>query len=161
MVQEIVQSQENLETTMMTVEVTKDNEETTITIKVGRKTTMTTKAAMAGVKPLIIRQTKVTNGVLKETNLKLKEAGEIRNSHNLLLKLLVDGVTTRKKLKAEAEEETIGVKKIILRIPMTKMEVAAGAEHPIVYKIEIKSTVSFKIKFVKYISSLKYSLFFI
>tara|TARA_B110000285_G_C15063774_1_gene583899 strand:- start:19 stop:522 length:504 start_codon:yes stop_codon:yes gene_type:complete len=163
--QEIAQSQGNLEMimvvveeiTMMTVEATKDNEEMIMeeVMEVGIKTRMTTTEETVGVKLQIIKQMEETNGVLKETNLKLKVAGEKRNRYNQ--KPLEDGVKTRRNQVVVVEEMTGETK--ILRILMIKTEEAAGAEYPNVYKIEIKFTVSFKIKFVKYISSLKYSYF--
>jgi len=154
--QETAKSQENQEITMMTVEAIKDNEEMIMeeVMEVGIKTRMTTTEETVGVRLQIIKQTEETNGVLKETNLKLKVAGEKRNS--LSLKQLEDGVKTRKN-QVVVEEMTGEIK--THRILMIKTEEAAGAEYPNVYKIEIKFTVSFKIKFVKYISSLKYSYF--
>ena len=125
--------------TMMTAVAIKDNVETMMENKVGSQTKIKVEAAMeAGVTPLI-RLIKITNGVLKDHNLKLKVAGVKRK--NRKKKKLVDGmVETRKN---PVEEEMTGEIKEIRKTQTIKMEEAAGAEHPFVYKIEIKFTVSF------------------
>ena len=137
---EIAKKRKDLEKeTMMTVVAIKDNVETMMEIKVGSQTKIKVEAAMeAGVTPFI-RLIKITNGVLKDHNLKLKVAGVKRK--NRKKKQLVDGmVETRKN---PVEEEMTGEIKEIRKTQMIKMEEVAGAEHPFVYKIEIKFTVSF------------------
>jgi len=138
---EIAQSQRNLETTAMMIVVVvaiKDNVETMMETMVGSQTKIKAEVAMeAGVTPLI-RLINLTNGVLKDHNLKLKVAGVTRK--NRKKKHLVDG---RAEARKNLEVEMTGAIKVIHRTLMIKMEVAAGAEHPFVYKIEIKFTVSF------------------
>ena len=137
---ETVMNQRNLETTATTIEVVviKDKE-TMMEVQAGNQTlTEEAVAAMeAGAIPLI-RLGPKTNGVLKDPNLKLKVAGVIKK--NRKKKPLELGMVEAR--ENPMVEEMIGVIKETPKNQMV-MEVAAGAEHPLVYKIEIKFTVSF------------------